>query len=261
MSLNWAMLGPNGQTPVLLPGEKVFTTQNAVKMVLDCNENGYPGNAGGYWEADGTVTLTNQRIVFAASSPSQTFQTLNVPVLMWKNWKLEQPWFGANYISGILLPVPGGGLSKNGKLSLTFREGGSIEFTTIYRSLLERIGETNQTPQHYEPLPAYEGPSGGASGHTNYPPPPMPVQEGSTSGGNQIVYPPPSPPAPAPFPSSTYMPTPQIQPQCTISPVNQRVYPPPPMPVPYEHPSLNPNPGLDQSLSDLPPSYDTISNK
>lgn len=33
---------------------------------------------------------------------------------------------------------------------------GAIEFTTILRSLLERMGESNSIPAEYEPLPAYQ---------------------------------------------------------------------------------------------------------
>ncbi|KAI9018000.1 hypothetical protein CLU79DRAFT_706275 [Phycomyces nitens] len=243
MSLNWAMMSPDGQTPVLLPGEKVFFAQDSVKMVLDCNENGYPGNSGGYWEANGTAILTNQRVVFAASSPTQQFQTLNVPVLAWKNWKLEQPWFGANYISGTLVPVPGGGLSKNGKLVLTFREGGAIQFTAMYRELLERMGETGQTPQHCEPLPAYEGPS---SGQTNYPPPSSPpppptTQQDFFADGQRRYAPPPMPHDQSAMPGHT-------------------VYPPPAMPVPYGQTDFN-MPIGGQSSNDLPPSYENISHK
>ncbi|KAI8331098.1 hypothetical protein EDC96DRAFT_555145 [Choanephora cucurbitarum] len=125
----------NGRTPIPLPQEKMFFTQSDVKLVLDCNENeaGYPGHAEGYFESNkGTVILSNQR-----------------------QWKLEQPWFGANYISGVVIPVPQGGLTRQSQLKLTFNEGGAIEFTTILRSLLERIGESNEVPREYEPLPAY----------------------------------------------------------------------------------------------------------
>ncbi|KAG0190915.1 hypothetical protein DFQ28_001353 [Apophysomyces sp. BC1034] len=180
------MLSPDGQDSVPLPGEKVFFKQDGVRMVLDCNEKGH-------WEAKGIVILSNQRIVFIAASPTPQFQSLNVPTGNLKNWQLEQPWFGANYISGVLIHVPNGGLPKSGKLELRFTEGGAIEFTTIYRSLLERIGETNEVPQHYEPLPSYEGPSSGThfpAPSVQYPPPPMPMPMPMPSGTPQ--YPPPS---------------------------------------------------------------------
>ncbi|KAI9302100.1 hypothetical protein BJ944DRAFT_153481, partial [Cunninghamella echinulata] len=157
MSLNWVMLSQDGQSPVPLPQEKMFFTQDAVKLVLDCNENGYPGNTGGHWESKGTVHLSNQRIIFIAQHPTHEFQSLNIPILNLKQWKLEQPWFGANYIEGVVLPVPNGGLKK-GKVVLTFIEGGATEFTTILHNLLERLSETNEIPSHYESLPSYAPP-------------------------------------------------------------------------------------------------------
>ncbi|KAI7892135.1 uncharacterized protein EV154DRAFT_505735 [Mucor mucedo] len=158
MSLNWVMLTQDGTAPVPLPQEKIFFTQSHVKMVLDCNETGYPGNSEGYYESDkGTVILSNQRIIYLAQNPTPEFKNLNVPVLNFKNWKLEQPWFGANFVAGVVIPVHGGGLTKAGNLKITFSEGGAIEFTNILRNLLERIGESNEVPREYEPLPAYQG--------------------------------------------------------------------------------------------------------
>ncbi|KAF1798797.1 hypothetical protein V8B55DRAFT_1522407 [Mucor lusitanicus] len=172
MSINWVMLTQDGKSPVPLPQEKMFTTQPHVKMVLDCNDSagGYPGHSEGYFESSkGTVILSNQRIMYLAeTSNTPDFRNLNVPIRNFKNWKLEQPWFGANFVSGVVIPVQGGGLTKNSNLKLTFTEGGAIEFTTILRNLLERIGESNEIPREYEPLPAYQGES---SNNSNPPPP------------------------------------------------------------------------------------------
>ncbi|CAO3625892.1 unnamed protein product [Mucor fragilis] len=106
----------------------------------------------------------------AETSSTPDFRNLNVPIRNFKNWKLEQPWFGANFVSGVVIPVQGGGLTRNSNLKLTFTEGGAIEFTTILRNLLERIGESNEIPREYEPLPAYQGESSNVN--NNNPPPP-----------------------------------------------------------------------------------------
>ncbi|KAI9487174.1 MAG: hypothetical protein EXX96DRAFT_552098 [Benjaminiella poitrasii] len=175
MSINWVMLTQDGTAPVPLPQEKTFFTQTDVKLVLDCNDSagGYPGNSEGYYESNkGTVILSNQRIIFLAQTSTCTpqFKNLTIPLLNFKSWKLEQPWFGANYVAGVVIPVQGGGLTRNSQLKLTFTEGGAIEFTNILRSLLERIGEVNEIPREYEPLPAYEGDSN--SSNPNHEPPP-----------------------------------------------------------------------------------------
>ncbi|KAG2190338.1 hypothetical protein INT46_006673 [Mucor plumbeus] len=113
----------------------------------------------GYFESSkGTVILSNQRVIYLAeTSNAPDFKNLNIPIRNFKNWKLEQPWFGANFVSGVVIPVQGGGLTRNSNLKITFTEGGAIEFTTILRNLLERIGESNEIPREYEPLPAYQG--------------------------------------------------------------------------------------------------------
>ncbi|CAO3651246.1 unnamed protein product [Mucor hiemalis] len=172
MSVNWVMLTQDGAAAVPLPQEKMFFTQPSVKLVMDCNEvaGGYPGNSEAYYESNkGTVILSNQRIIYLASNTTSHFQNLNIPILNFKNWKLEQPWFGANFVSGVVIPVQGGGLTKAGNLKLTFSEGGAIEFTTILRNLLERIGESNEVPREYEPLPAYVQPETSTS--SQLPPP------------------------------------------------------------------------------------------
>ncbi|KAI9245430.1 hypothetical protein BY458DRAFT_528831 [Sporodiniella umbellata] len=167
MSINWVMLTQDGKSPVPLPQEKMFFTQTDVKLVLDCNdEPSYPGNANLCLDIPrGTLMLSNQRIIYLAEKVTPEFQSLNLPITHFKQWKLEQPWFGANYVCGIVLAIAGGGLVKNGQLRLTFSEGGSIEFTTILRNLLERMGETNEIPREYEALPAYAQPQ-------TLPPPP-----------------------------------------------------------------------------------------
>ncbi|KAI8336338.1 hypothetical protein BC941DRAFT_428931 [Chlamydoabsidia padenii] len=220
MSLNCAMLSNDGRSVIPLPQEKVFFTQDKIKLELDCSENDYPGNSGGHWTSQGLVILSNRRIVFIADTPSESLQTLNIPILHFKNWKLEQPWFGANYIEGTVIPVQNGGLVKNGKLTLVFREGGTIEFTNLLRALSERLAETNEIPSHLEPLPTYQA-------------------EGSSTGSDQVYPPPPS--------NQVYPPPPSNQ-----------AYPPPPsnqlmsMPTP-------PNPTMPVVPNqDLPPAYQDI---
>ena len=43
---------------------------------------------------------------------------------------------------------------------------GAIEFANILRNLMERMGETDEIPREYEPLPEYQQPIG----HDELPP-------------------------------------------------------------------------------------------
>ncbi|KAI9315894.1 hypothetical protein BX666DRAFT_1859698 [Dichotomocladium elegans] len=152
MSLNWAMLIPGQNEPVLLPGEhQHLFRQDAVKARLDC------GGPSAQWDAKGKLYVSNQRIVFVADGENSKFQSLNIPLRSLRNWKLQQPWFAANYVTADLVPTPGGGLPCIGTLNLTFTEGGAIEFTTIYRRLLDNISaDLTEALPAYEP-PAYSG--------------------------------------------------------------------------------------------------------
>jgi len=94
-------------------------------------------------------------VVYVPQQSTEHLKSFHVPLLCLKSCRYEQPWFAANYITGHVLPVAGGGLSRPGGLKLTFKEGGGFEFYSIFSELLARIDETNQTPQHLEPLPTY----------------------------------------------------------------------------------------------------------
>ncbi|KAG2185146.1 hypothetical protein INT44_001936, partial [Umbelopsis vinacea] len=165
MSINWTMIAPDGRTPVPLPREKIFFKQSSTNFELDCSGSKsttltppsspafFP--SGAWHDANGTVFLSNQRVIYLPDRPSQQLQSFHVPLLSLKSCKYEQPWFAANYISGHVLPVAGGGLSQPGQLKLIFKEGGGFEFYSIFRELLERIDETNEVPQHLEALPTY----------------------------------------------------------------------------------------------------------
>ncbi|ORY94949.1 hypothetical protein BCR43DRAFT_476870 [Syncephalastrum racemosum] len=159
MSFNWAMLTPAGDAPLPLPNEKFLLSQHGVHAKLDCSVS--DGRmARDEYNSMGTVYLSNQRIVFVAKDQhNSVMRSLSIPFSQYKNWRLEQPWFTANYITATVLPVPGGGMPKPGPLTLTFREGGAIDFANTYRNLQERYGEYSGVPPHHEPLPAYQPPA------------------------------------------------------------------------------------------------------
>lgn len=46
------------------------------------------------------------KIVFVAKDQQNSvMKSLSIPFSQFKNWHLEQPWFKANYITAIVLPV------------------------------------------------------------------------------------------------------------------------------------------------------------
>ena len=65
-------------------------------------------------------------------SESGSFRTLNIPLTSFRNFKLEQPWFSANYVSATILPTPGGGLQRTSTLTFAFTEGGKVDTYYIF---------------------------------------------------------------------------------------------------------------------------------
>ncbi|KAL1917596.1 uncharacterized protein VTP21DRAFT_3989 [Calcarisporiella thermophila] len=173
MALNWAMLRED-RTPVLLPQEKMFIHQGGVRLTLDCTGRGYPGNSGGvYCSSNGTVFLSNRRIVYICANPQPHFQSLSVPLRHLSQAKLNQPWLGPNNVTAVVQPVREGGLELPGVLKLVFNESGAFDFYCVFRELLERLAENESEapPDHFEPLPVYTASMGSSSTNISHTPP------------------------------------------------------------------------------------------
>lgn len=132
-SLNWSMLSPSGQ-PTPLPQEKFLLSLAAVTLSLfPCPPGSGPNVApqrGTEFKAQGSVHLSNQRVVFVApgsrdqsagslaqgrasvvpGTKGEGLQTLSVPYSHFVDGRFVQPWFGATYYEGLCLNADGGGL-------------------------------------------------------------------------------------------------------------------------------------------------------
>ncbi|KAI7955199.1 hypothetical protein MJO28_005599 [Puccinia striiformis f. sp. tritici] len=169
MALNCSMITPNND-PVPLPGEKIFISVKSVTIYLNPTTPGAgttsepaispttptsdpkqkgklslsgilsaitlngPSNDG---SANGTVYVTNQRILFIADNPSTTvpdpplpvqpstitsegqipnplpeIKTLTVPLRNSFDGRFIQPWLSANYHLSTFIPVPNGHLDQ-----------------------------------------------------------------------------------------------------------------------------------------------------
>jgi hypothetical protein len=116
-------------------------------------------SSGTYASRNGTLYLTNQRILYIPEPQQPHFSSLSIPVRNVRNGKFVQPWLVANYYECIVLPVPNGGIPAHMEGSFSFTKGGAFEFSTIYRQIMERLQETGEVPTVAEPLPAYEPPA------------------------------------------------------------------------------------------------------
>jgi hypothetical protein len=78
MSLNGAQLDRD-RRPILIQGEKLFLTQSGVRMDYESGE-GYPGQGNNYFIQDGTLFLTNIRVIYVPKEGSLFLENLNVPL-------------------------------------------------------------------------------------------------------------------------------------------------------------------------------------
>ncbi|RCH83766.1 hypothetical protein CU097_004933 [Rhizopus azygosporus] len=90
MSINCVMLTQDGKAPIPLPQKNMLFTQPDAKLGLEF-KTGCPENTEEHDKSShDTVVLTNQRIVYLVK-PTLNLQNLNVPILNFKQWRLEHP--------------------------------------------------------------------------------------------------------------------------------------------------------------------------
>ncbi|XP_074127956.1 postacrosomal sheath WW domain-binding protein [Sminthopsis crassicaudata] len=77
----------------------------------------------------GVLYLTQYRVIFVSSRPGKdTLKSFMMPFNLMKDYSIEQPTFGANYIKGIISAAPNGGWEGQANFRMTFRSGGAMEF-------------------------------------------------------------------------------------------------------------------------------------
>ncbi|KAM6162202.1 postacrosomal sheath WW domain-binding protein [Erethizon dorsatum] len=80
----------------------------------------------------GTLFLTSYRVMFVtAPSVSDPMLSFMMPFNLMKNCTVEQPVFGANYITGTVQAAPDGGWEGQATFKLVFRKGGAIHFAQL----------------------------------------------------------------------------------------------------------------------------------
>ncbi|KAL8672875.1 MAG: hypothetical protein Q9168_002684 [Polycauliona sp. 1 TL-2023] len=173
MALNWVMLNPQNKF-IPLPGERILLTSPSRTTLSLQTPNSYPGKEPiNISSSGGTAYITSQRVVYLPASPTPRLQSFSAPILNLQDTHVESPFFGANSWTGILKPVPDGGIPPHHayvQFSMTFKEGGAFDFATTYERLKETItqavevaresggqqGAPDLSDMNLEQLPAYE---------------------------------------------------------------------------------------------------------
>ncbi|KAL8797618.1 MAG: hypothetical protein Q9182_007168 [Xanthomendoza sp. 2 TL-2023] len=186
---SWVMLDSN-RNFVPLSGERIlFTSPSRTSLSLQ-TPHSYPGKEPlSISSSGGTAYITNQRIVYLPTAPTPQLQSFSAPILNLQDTHVDAPFFGANSWTGILKPVPGGGIPRNHayiKISMTFKDGGAFDFATTYERLKETITQAVEVAResgghqgaaalsdiNLEQLPAYEE-VGNTTALSAAPPPPL----------------------------------------------------------------------------------------
>ncbi|EED24363.1 hypothetical protein TSTA_077290 [Talaromyces stipitatus ATCC 10500] len=182
MSLNWVMLsGKDGF--VRLPNEHIiYTSPPRTALSLKPPSSWQGKEAFSISSSSGCLYLTNQRIVYLPSQPSEQMQSFTAPLLNLHDSHVSAPFFGPNAWTVLAQPVPGGGIPaplQLVELKVTFKEGGAFDFHTNFERIKDRLQQAvehardsgspsvrssngrgvNFTNVHLDELPAYDGPN------------------------------------------------------------------------------------------------------
>ena len=118
-------------TPVGLVGEVFVLLRDSVAAHFESAE------AGKFACARGRLVVTTLRLCFLPA-PGAGGRAVDVPLQGITTEKFQQPFFGANYLEGLVEAVPGRGLVNRIKFRFTFSNGGCGTFLRVFFQLIEQ---------------------------------------------------------------------------------------------------------------------------
>jgi hypothetical protein len=127
--------------------------------------------------------------VYIPQQPTAEFESFAAPILNCIDAHVAAPFFGPNYWTSIVQPVPGGNVPAHVpalEVKMTFKEGGAYDFASTFERIKERLAQVVENAResgqmegreedlidlgqvHLDELPTYE--QGSAA-------PPIPIPE------------------------------------------------------------------------------------
>ncbi|GAA96116.1 uncharacterized protein L969DRAFT_100633 [Mixia osmundae IAM 14324] len=164
MSLNWAMLTPDGRQPVPLPGESFVISLDSIDVSIQAAsaDRTVAAPESREMRARGRLWLSPRRVVFVASSgnasTSSELRSFSVPLTKLHDMRYVQPYFSANRMDACVVPVPGGGLSTPQLLKIIFSGSPGFKFYELLQDAKSRASAGNSNAEG-EALPLYEPPN------------------------------------------------------------------------------------------------------
>lgn len=141
------MLSPATNPPFTpLPNEQVVCVAPGKRIGFDLSTpKHYPGRQAQPYSlshSNGSLYITNRRVVYLPDKPTETFKSFAVPILNLQDAHVTLPWFSANSWHAALRPTPGGGIPTSAgilELKLTLRDAGVSDFHSSYEKIRERL--------------------------------------------------------------------------------------------------------------------------
>ncbi|XP_064621636.1 WW domain-binding protein 2-like [Lineus longissimus] len=146
MSLNTAHA--NGGV-LIYAGERILIFYDGIEFVI---KNPSVSEFSG--KKHGRVYLTSHRVIFNCKKTDH-LQSFSIPFKCMREVKLEQPIFGANYISGTVIAETEGKWQGQATFELHFTHGGCIDFGQAMLEAGKRASRNRtRQPPPYSPPPA-----------------------------------------------------------------------------------------------------------
>jgi hypothetical protein len=112
------------------------------------------------------------KLVYLPTKPEPHLESFSSPILNLQDTRVTAPFFGPNAWTGILKPVPGGGIPSQHlyvEIKMIFKDGGAYDFMSIFERVKETLHHAvelarestgtqnvNMNAIHLDDLPAYE---------------------------------------------------------------------------------------------------------
>lgn len=122
-------------TPIGMVGETYFLQRSGVTLQMD--------TTGGKLKAGGRIFLTSLRLCFVPHAPvafaGGVVAAVDLPLQGISKEDFKLPILGANYLQGVIAPVPGRGLTAPTQWYVTFNDGGCGTFLNVFWPVMGAI--------------------------------------------------------------------------------------------------------------------------
>lgn len=150
---------------VRLPNEKLVYKSPSRTTLSLTTPRSYPAHQPiDLHSNDGTLYLTNQRVVYLPKTRTESLQSFSASLLNLHDTHIVVPWFGPNSWQALVEPVPGGNIPAGHvaiELKFTFKEGGAPDFQSRYDQIKERLQQVVSNARESNMNAAGSGPANG----------------------------------------------------------------------------------------------------